>query len=320
MDAVAANGVIINYAISEHVEDAGVHSGDATLVFPAQNLFVETMKRVRKTTFRIAEALNITGPFNIQYLCKENDIKVIECNLRASRSFPFVSKTLNVNLINIATRVMLGERVRPARYSLFDFDYVCVKVPMFSFTRLQEADPVLRVEMASTGEVACFGESRYEAYLMALIAAGFKIPTGPIKSTLISTGPTKSKIAFIESAKILQDLGYMLYATTKTNMMLSSYGIHSILVHKPSENKKPSVIDFLSSGKISFVVNIPENLTRKAVTDGYHIRRTSVDFGIPLFTNIKSARLLVSALQLYEREGVKKVNPWKSYLATAFRI
>lgn len=320
MDAVAAQGVVLNYAISEHVEDAGVHSGDASLVFPAQNLFVETMKRVRKTTFRIAKALNITGPFNIQYLCKENDIKVIECNLRASRSFPFVSKTLNINLINIATRVMLGEKVRPPRYSLFDFDYVCVKVPMFSFTRLHEADPVLRVEMASTGEVACFGETKYEAYLNALIAAGFKIPTGSVKSTLISAGPVKSKIAFMESAKILIDLGYILYATTKTNMMLTSHGIHSILVHKPSENKKPSVIDFLSSGKISFVVNIPDKLTRKEFSDGYYIRRTTVDFGIPLFTNIKSARLLVSALKRYEGEPNKKVRPWKSYLATAYRI
>eukprot|EP00495_Collosphaeridae_sp_1-RS-2012_P004587 TRINITY_DN389_c0_g1_i1.p1 TRINITY_DN389_c0_g1~~TRINITY_DN389_c0_g1_i1.p1 ORF type:complete len:175 (-),score=14.32 TRINITY_DN389_c0_g1_i1:79-603(-) len=174
--------------------------------------------------------------------------------------------------------------------------------------------------MASTGEVACFGESRYEAYLNALIAAGFKIPTGQIKSTLISAGPTKSKIAFVESAKILRELGYMLYATTKTHMMLNSYGIHSILVHKPSENKKPSVIEFLSNGKISFVVNIPENLTRKEASDGYHIRRTSVDFGIPLFTNIKSARLLVAALKRHQDEGEFRVKPWKSYLATAFRI
>merc|ERR1719410_927011 len=176
MDAVAVNGKMLNYCISEHVENAGVHSGDATLVVPAQNLYIETMKRVKKTTMKIAAALKITGPFNIQYLCKDNDIKVIECNLRASRSFPFVSKTLNVNFIDLATRAMLGEHVRPAEFSLFDFDYVCVKAPMFSFTRLQGADPVLRVEMASTGEVASFGESKHEAFLKAMLASGFKLP------------------------------------------------------------------------------------------------------------------------------------------------
>merc|ERR1719189_1221973 len=211
MDAVAQNGRLINYCISEHVENAGVHSGDATLIVPAQNLYIETMKRVKKTTMKIAAALDITGLFNIQYLCKDNDIKVIECNLRASRSFPFVSKTLNVNLIDQATRVMLGEHVRPADFSLFDFDYVCVKAPMFSFTRLQGADPVLRVEMASTGEVACFGETKHEAYLNALISSGFKIPTGSTKSILISAGPIKSKVGFLESAKMLTEMGFIIY-------------------------------------------------------------------------------------------------------------
>jgi len=317
MDAVACNGTMINYAISEHVENAGVHSGDATLVLPAQNLYVETMKRVRKTTLKIAQALNITGPFNIQFLSKDNDIKVIECNLRASRSFPFVSKTLNVNLIDLATRAMLGEDVRPVHFSLFDFDYVCVKVPMFSFTRLLGADPILRVEMASTGEVACFGETRYEAYLKALIASGFKIPTGPRKSILISAGPLKSKIAFLECAKILVKLGYTLYATTKTQIVLGSHGVEAIHVYKPSENNIPSVIDFLSNGKIDVVVNVPENLTHEALTDGYLIRRTTVDYGIPLFTNMQNARLLVRSLERAKTDEV--VRPWKSYLATAFR-
>merc|ERR1719204_2027241 len=197
---------MLNYCISEHIENAGVHSGDATLIVPAQNLYIETMKRVLRTTQKIAKALDITGPFNIQFLCKDNEIKVIECNLRASRSFPFVSKTINVNFIDLATRAMLGDVVRPVKFSLFDFDYVCVKVPMFSFGRLLGADPVLRVEMASTGEVACFGETKYEAFLKALIASGFKLPSGPIKS----------KIAFLESAKTLEKLGYIIYATTKT--------------------------------------------------------------------------------------------------------
>jgi carbamoyl-phosphate synthase large subunit/carbamoyl-phosphate synthase small subunit len=317
VDAVASKGNVINYAISEHVENAGVHSGDATLVLPAQNLYVETMKRVRKTTLKISKALNITGPFNIQYLCKDNDIKVIECNLRASRSFPFVSKTLNVNLIDLATRAMLGEDVRSVRFSLFDFDYVCVKVPMFSFTRLVGADPILRVEMASTGEVACFGETKYEAYLKALIASGFKMPTGPRKSILISAGPLKSKIAFLESAKILRKLGFTIYATTKTQIVLSSHGVEAIHVFKPSEKNTPSVIDFLSNGKIDLVVNVPENLTRKAITDGYKIRRTTVDYGIPLFTNIQNARLLVSSLERVKVD--EAVRPWKSYLTTAFR-
>jgi len=317
MDAVASRGIVINYAISEHVENAGVHSGDATLVLPAQNLYVETMKRVKKTTSKIAQALNITGPFNIQYLCKDNDIKVIECNLRASRSFPFVSKTLNVNLIDLATRAMLGEDVRPVRFSLFDFDYVCVKVPMFSFTRLLGADPILRVEMASTGEVACFGETKYEAYLKALVASGFKIPTGPRKSILISAGPLKSKIAFLESAKILMKLGFTIYATTKTQIVLSSHGVEAVHIYKPSEKKTPSVIDYLSNGKIDLVVNVPDNLTRQALTDGYQIRRTTVDFGIPLFTNMQSARLLVGSLERVKVD--ENVRPWKSYLETAFR-
>jgi len=318
IDAVACKGKVLNYAISEHVENAGVHSGDATLILPAQNLYVETMKRIRKTTCSIAKALKITGPFNIQYLCKENDIKVIECNLRASRSFPFVSKTLNVNFIDLATRAMLGEDVRPERFSLFDFDYVCVKVPMFSFNRLLGADPVLRVEMASTGEVACFGETKYEAYLKALIATGFKVPSGERKSILISAGPIKSKIAFLESAKILLKLGYTIYATTKTKLVLSSHGINAIHVYKPSEKKKPSVIDFIANGKIDLVVNVPENLTRVALTDGYHIRRTTVDYKIPLFTNFQSARLLVKSLDRYQVQ--ETVRPWKSYLATAFRM
>merc|ERR1719410_2886535 len=198
-DGVSQNGKLLNYAISEHCENAGVHSGDATLILPAQTLYTETTKRIKKISKKIANALTITGPFNIQYLCKDNCIKVIECNLRASRSFPFVSKTFNVNFIDLATRAMLGHVVRPAEFSLFDFDYVCVKAPMFSFTRLQGADPVLRVEMASTGEVACFGETKHEAYLKALISSGFKIPSGDKKSILISAGPLKSKVAFLES-------------------------------------------------------------------------------------------------------------------------
>jgi len=318
MDAVANAGRVLNYAISEHVENAGVHSGDATLILPAQNLYVETMKRVRKTTFKIAQALNITGPFNIQYLCKDNDIKVIECNLRASRSFPFVSKTLNVNLIDLATRAMLGEEVRPANFSLFDFDYVCVKAPMFSFTRLQGADPVLRVEMASTGEVACFGETKHEAFLNALIASGFKVPKGDDKSILISAGPIKSKVGFLESAKMLTEMGFTIYATPRTHIFMQSHEINSIKLNKPNSDEKPSVIEYLQQGKISVVVNVPENLTRTEITDGYKIRRCAVDFGVPLFTNPQAAKLLVNSL--YRQSKLPKdIKSWRKYLDSAYR-
>jgi len=320
MDAVAKNGKMLNYCISEHVENAGVHSGDATLIVPAQNLYIETMKRVKKTSMKIAAALFITGPFNIQYLCKDNDIKVIECNLRASRSFPFVSKTLNVNLIDQATRVMLGEHVRPADFSLFDFDYVCVKAPMFSFTRLRGADPVLRVEMASTGEVASFGESKHEAFLLALLSTGFKLPSVVDRpNILLSCGPIKSKVAFLESARALTGMGFSLFASEGTHKFLQKENVKSTLLHKPSTGKSPSIVEYLSNKKIHLVVNVPENLTRSELTNGYKIRRTAVDFSVPLISNLQSARLLVMALEKISIDQVQ-VKPWRTYLATAFRV
>merc|ERR1719167_1313167 len=318
MDAVAQNGKVLNYCISEHVENAGVHSGDATLVVPAQNLYIETMKRVKKTTQKIAQALKITGPFNIQYLCKDNDIKVIECNLRASRSFPFVSKTLHVDFIDLATKAMLGENVRPHEFSLFDFDYVCVKAPMFSFTRLQGADPVLRVEMASTGEVACFGETKEEAFLKALISTGFKVPNlQNRKRILLSCGPIKSKVAFLDPAKSLEKMGFKLYASEGTHKFLSENGVASTLLHKPSSSETPAILDYLSNGKLDLVVNVPENLTRREQTNGYKIRRTAVDFGVPLISNLQLARLMVRALGKLPEKKSLQVKPWRDYLATA---
>jgi len=318
MDAVAQNGRIINYCISEHVENAGVHSGDATLVVPAQNLYIETMKRVKKTTMKIADALQITGPFNIQYLCKDNEIKVIECNLRASRSFPFVSKTLNVNFIDLATKAMMGINVERANFSLDNFDYVCVKAPMFSFTRLQGADPVLRVEMASTGEVACFGDSKHEAFLKALISTGFKVPNlKNRKRILLSCGPIKSKVAFLEPAKSLKKMGFELYASEGTHQFLMDNGLQTTLLYKPSSGQKPSIIEYLSSGELDLVVNVPENLTRSEQTNGYKIRRTAVDFGVPLISNLQLARLLVRALEKLPDMKALQVRPWRSYLATA---
>jgi len=320
MDAVAQGGKVLNYCISEHVENAGVHSGDATLVVPAQNLYIETMKRVKKTTMKIAEALKITGPFNIQYLCKDNDIKVIECNLRASRSFPFVSKTLNVNFIDLATRAMLGDKVKKAAFSLDNFDYVCVKAPMFSFTRLQGADPVLRVEMASTGEVACFGETKHEAFLKALVSTGFKVPhLDGRKRILLSCGPIKSKVAFLEPAKSLAALGFKLYASEGTHNFLKDNGVETTVLHKPSTNKEPAILEYLSNGKLDLVVNVPENLTRREQTNGYQIRRTAVDFGVPLISNLQLAKLIVRSLEKLPNKKSLQVKSWRQYLETAGR-
>eukprot|EP00494_Astrolonche_serrata_P030774 UN31042 len=292
-DGVGQNGELINWAISEHVENAGVHSGDATLVLPAQNLYVETIKRVRKIATRICKALHITGPFNIQFLCKENEIKVIECNLRASRSFPFVSKTFNINFIDLATRAMVGDTVRRVEFNLLDIDYVCVKAPMFSFSRLAGADPVLRVEMASTGEVACFGDTRYEGFLKAIISSRFKLPKA--KSILLSVGPLKAKVGLIDSIIQLENLGFSLFATHGTHMFLKQNDIHCTLVNKPSQTGKPRALDYIERGKVDLVIVIPDKLTTKD-SDGYQIRRKTVDFDIPLITNMQQAKLFCQCL------------------------
>ncbi|KUF98785.1 URA2 protein [Phytophthora nicotianae] len=296
-DGVAKDGAILNYAMSEHVENAGVHSGDATLVLPAQKLYVGTIKQVKRIASAIAQALDITGPFNIQLMARANDVKVIECNLRASRTFPFISKTFDLNFINLATKAMIGLPVKSVPIALIDIDYVGVKAPQFSFTRLHGADPSLGVEMASTGEVACFGTDMHEAYLKALLSAGFKMPKE--KKVLISIGNQDIKREFAEGALILQELGYTIYATPGTHEYLTTQGVKSIALRKPSdpESDLPSVIDYISSGKIELVINVPEGTNREELTSGYKIRRAAVDFGVSLINNIKCALLFAQAMQ-----------------------
>eukprot|EP00455_Lapot_gusevi_P002905 TRINITY_DN1119_c0_g1_i4.p1 TRINITY_DN1119_c0_g1~~TRINITY_DN1119_c0_g1_i4.p1 ORF type:complete len:1506 (-),score=632.79 TRINITY_DN1119_c0_g1_i4:111-4553(-) len=310
VDAVALRGKLLNYAISEHVENAGVHSGDATLMLPAQKLYIETVKRVKRITIQIAELLQITGPFNIQFLATENEIKVIECNLRASRSFPFVSKTFNVNFIDLATKAMLGVPVRSSDINLFDIDFVNIKTSMFSFTRLQGADPVLRVEMASTGEVACFGVDVYEAFLGSLVSTGFKLPKN--KTALVSIGPLAQKFEFLPAAQFLLQSGYTLYASEGTYQFLVENGITQVsLLYKPSAGQKPAIVDYLREGKIDLVINIPDQNDNKEVTDGYEMRRTAVDFGISLLTNIKSANLFAHAVAKVKKFHIKS---WDEYM------
>jgi carbamoyl-phosphate synthase/aspartate carbamoyltransferase len=295
-DGVAKNGEILNYAISEHIENAGVHSGDATLILPAQGLYVETIRQIKAISAKIAQGLHISGPFNIQYMARDNFVKVIECNLRSSRTFPFASKTFNVNLISLATRVMAGLPAKRLQFNLLDLDYVGIKAPQFSFTRLQGADPTLGVEMSSTGEVACFGSNRYEAYLLALLSTKFKLPSKS-RNVFLSLGPQKAKEAFRECASILQGLNYNLFGTTGTAEYLRSHGVEITTLHKPSSKSKPNSIQYLSDGKIELVINIPDGFRTETVSDGYLIRRTAVDFGVGLITNIKCGVMLVKALQ-----------------------
>ena len=273
MDAVARDGEIIAYAISEHIEFAGVHSGDATIQFPPQKLYVETARRIKKISKKIAAELHISGPFNIQFLARENDIKVIECNLRASRSFPFVSKVLKINLIDLATRIMLGLPVEKPAKSLFDLDYVGVKASQFSFSRLQKADPVLGVDMASTGEVGCLGEDARSALLKSMIAVGHKIPA---KNILLSTGDGKRKAEMLEASKILVEHGYRLFATDGTSRYLTENGIENTRVYWPTEEGQPQALDMLHNRELDMVVNIPKNLTAGELTNGYKIRDAAI--------------------------------------------
>ena len=303
VDAVAKDGVVINYAIAEHVENAGVHSGDATLILPAQKLYVETVRRVKRVSRQIAKALNISGPFNIQFLSKDNDVKVIEANVRASRTFPFVSKTLKVDFIDLATRVMVGAHVTPANISLLDLEYVGIKAPMFSFTRLLGADPVLGVEMASTGEVATFGEDKYEAIVTSMRAAGFKIPK---KDLFVCIGPLAAKLEFLPAMHALADMGLTVWCSQGTFDFYSKEGIKVHLLHKPSSNKKPNCNDYLSEGKIELVINVRDSKADVgSITDGYLIRRKAVDFSICLLTDVKLAMLVVSALTRGKKPVIK---------------
>jgi carbamoyl-phosphate synthase large subunit len=314
MDAVAANGEIIIWAISEHVENAGVHSGDATMVLPPQKTWLETIRRIKKITKKLAKALEITGPFNIQFLAKNNDIKVIELNLRASRSFPFVSKVTGHNFIEIATKSALGNieplDKRRRKYQTLDLDHVGVKVPQFSFSRLHGADPVLSVEMASTGEVACFGEDFEEAFLKAMISAGFKIPQ---KNILLSIGKLKDKVDFEESAKTLQDLGYNLYGTEGTASVLREKGITIETLNKVSSGKKPNILDYLASKKLDLVINTPKSFAHEEITDGFKIRRSAVDCNIPLINNLQVAVALTKAIEKYGNQDLK-IKSWQEFL------
>ncbi|MDR3297695.1 MAG: carbamoyl-phosphate synthase (glutamine-hydrolyzing) large subunit, partial [Prevotellaceae bacterium] len=309
LDAVAQNGEVVAYAISEHVEFAGVHSGDATLVFPAQNMYVETMRRIKRIGRQVARGLNISGPFNMQLLAKNNDIKVIECNLRASRSFPFVSKVLKINLVELATRIMLGEQVEPPHKSAFDLDYVGIKAPQFSFSRLQQADPVLGVEMASTGEVGCIGDDFSEAILKAMLSVGYAIPK---KNILLSTGDTRSKVDMIAAAKALQGNGYSIYATKGTADFLAVNGINATTLHWPDQPQQPNTLTFIKENKIDLVVNIPKNLSKDELNNDYLIRRGAVDFNIPLITNARLASAFILAFCRLRKEDLK-IKSWNEY-------
>ena len=292
MDAVAQNGDIIAYAISEHIEFAGVHSGDATIQFPPQKTYIETIRRIKRISRKIAKELAISGPFNIQYLARNNDIKVIECNLRASRSFPFVSKVLKLNFIELATRIMLGIKVEKPAKSLFDLDYVGIKASQFSFNRLQNADPVLGVDMASTGEVGCLGEDTQCAILKAMLSVGYRIPE---KNILLSTGDAKQKADMLSAARLLQQKGYSLFATGGTSCYLSENGIDNTLVYWPDEKREPQALGLLHRKEIDMVVNIPKDLTVGELDNGYRIRRAAVDLNIPLLTNARLASAFIGA-------------------------
>ena len=310
VDGVADKGVLVNYAISEHIENAGVHSGDATIVLPAQKLYIETIKRIKKITRSITKGLNISGPFNIQFLSRDNNIKVIECNLRASRSFPFVSKTYNINLIEVATKIMLNIEFDPKHIQLYDMDYVCVKAPMFSFTRLPNADPVLGVEMASTGEVACFGNDIYDAFLKSLVATGLKIPKDKI---LVSIGTESNRVYLLESIKLLNQIGFKIYATPGTSEFLTSNNIDNICLNY-DESSSNNVFNAISNNIVELIINIPRNSDNvKNITNGFKIRRASINSSIPLITNVKITSLLISSLRYYKKNGFT-YKSWNDYI------
>ncbi|RUA31671.1 MAG: carbamoyl phosphate synthase large subunit [Bacteroidetes bacterium] len=309
-DAVADKGEIIAYAISEHIEFAGVHSGDATLVFPPQKVYFETIRRIKRISKQISKELNISGPFNMQFLARDNFVKVIECNLRASRSFPFVSKVLNQNFIEMATRIMLGEKVEKPNKSIFDVEHIGVKASQFSFSRLTKADPILGVDMASTGEVGCIGDDYYEAILKAMLSVGYKIPS---KGVLLSTGDIKSKVELLSSCRLMKERGLRLYATAGTSTFLESHGIECSTVHWPDEDKKPNSIDLMKKGNIDFVVNIPKNLDSSELNNDYSIRRTAIDLNIPIITNARLASAYITAFCTVELDGIQ-IKSWNEYI------
>ena len=309
MDAVAQNGEIVAYAISEHIEFAGVHSGDATIQFPPQKLYVETVRRIKRISRQIAKELNISGPFNIQFLARENDIKVIECNLRASRSFPFVSKVLKINFIELATKVMLGLPVEKPEKNLFDLDYVGIKASQFSFNRLQKADPVLGVDMASTGEVGCIGDDTSCAVLKAMLSVGYRIPE---KNVLMSTGTLKQKVDLLQAARALKAKGYNIFATGGSSKFLTENGVENTRVYWPSEEGQPQALEMLHKKEIDMVVNIPRDLTPTELENGYKIRRAAVDLNIPLVTNARLASAFINAFCSMGIDDIA-IKSWEEY-------
>jgi carbamoyl-phosphate synthase large subunit len=309
MDAVAANGEIVCYAISEHVEFAGVHSGDATMLFPPQKIYVETVRRIKKISREIARYLSISGPFNIQFLAKDNDVMVIECNLRASRSFPFISKVLKTNFIEIATKVMLGIPVQKPDKTLFDIEHVGVKASQFSFSRLQKADPVLGVDMVSTGEVGCIGDGYYEAILKAMLSVGYTVPR---RAVLFSSGPARSKMELLNSARMLEEMGLIIYATGGTHDFFRQNGVNSEMLFWPGDDRKPNVIDLLREKKIDLVINIPKDLSKGELDNDYRIRRSAVDFNIPLVTNARLASAFIYAVCKVP-PGEIAITSWQEY-------
>ncbi|RPI77618.1 MAG: carbamoyl-phosphate synthase (glutamine-hydrolyzing) large subunit [Desulfobacteraceae bacterium] len=310
IDAMAHKGELHYFAISEHVENAGVHSGDATLVLPPQRTYLETMRKIKIIARKIAKSLNITGPFNIQFIAKDNEVQVIECNLRASRSFPFVSKVVKVNFIDLATRMIMDQPVPAVERSAFDLDYVGVKASQFSFTRLKGSDPILGVEMSSTGEVACLGDDFNEAFLKSLISIGFKLPK---KNIFLSTGPIDSKADFLESTRILKQLGFHFYATQGTADFMATNGLKAEILHWPLEKKEPNAMTYLAEGKIELVINIPKSIEKEELDNDYLIRRRAVDFNIPLITNLQLAKRLVETLQKTTPDSLKPKS-WKEYV------
>ena len=309
MDAVADKGEVVLYAINEHIEFAGVHSGDATMVFPPQKIYFETVRRIKNITRKIAEELNISGPFNIQFLAKDNDVKVIECNLRASRSLPFVSKVLKVNFIKFATDIMLNVKYDKPNKSLFELDYIGIKAPQFSFSRLSKADPILGVDMSSTGEVGCIGDDYYDALLKSMISVGYKIPR---KNILLSTGPVESKAELLDSIKLLIKNGYKLFATRGTYKFLKENNVESELLYWPDENKTPNTIEYLQKRKIDLVINIPKNHTKNELDNDYTIRRSAIDFNIPLITNSRLAQAFITAFCTKDIDDIS-IKSWNEY-------
>ena len=309
IDAVAKKGELYCYAISEHVENAGVHSGDATMVLPPQRTYLETMRRIKSIAKKIARSLKITGPFNIQFIAKDNDVKVIECNLRASRSFPFVSKVFKINFVDLAIRNIMGRSVPRIDRSSFDLDYVGIKAPQFSFTRLKGSDPILGVEMASTGEVACLGDDFNETFLKSLISVGFKMPK---KTILLSTGPIDSKAEFLESTRKLDEMGYKFYATKGTSDFMLANGFNAEVLHWPLDNKEPNTLSYIADGKIDLVINIPKNIEKEELDNDYLIRRKAVDFDVPLITNLQLAKRFAEALGTISIKNLE-VKSWDEY-------